>query len=1834
MRLHTLFIGFIALLLIALNIIFGSAITWFLSLALLSMFLFYSLRIQFERRLSDNYFIQKLYPDLIRQQKEKEIVSTNYQLNRFARLLLPSLFLTLLFIGALFTVKRVMNPGGDHPYFVNTDYYAISNTGVGFTKSIDLQGLDQEKNDSIASSFTIQANQQGYIGRSSQFYTPIFQKVDESHARVVNPIFDSEIQQEFSLHDAQNQLIIKLNSISKDEVDYQISLQSNDVTLLHEMNLGDHFDDVIHIKDKPLKKGKSLYNLFIQNTQFNSSKAESKQLLESLLLSMGESYLIRNYSVKGESRGLLFFPGHEFLEEGWAMKLQETQQTAKLQHQFTLSADQFFFVGFNQESHKMKLGHLKCSDYQIESTTLQHALWFDYPPRYSLKDWNEENTTRKGFIRFMTDDPNYPVHSSIKAGFLFPKIGSTSNNTLSGYLRYQSDAPNTPLQISYVDANLQQKEYQPVNGKFALRQSNGDSFSLFELRDFSDHGYSYSHILLYITLLYLLILSILLFKPGKGLDRIEYIIWAAVFSLIVYRFILWWRVATFPPIEQISKHELENTLIRFDFNLMGNLYLPIPLTILWMALATLLLAAWRTEKIRTQLQTLVASWRNKVIFHKQDTIRYAIVLGACFVLFLLGKSLHIEILVRTFSILVPMAAYLVFSIQHSQQHIELFESSHHASKFKRTVTNFFSFALRSQVSLFSLMTCAFLFMTDKGFGVVFILFLLLKTVVLSFLKKTYQSSKVSLPDMFFKPSNSWVYGLIALSIYLVLIYFKSLFYYAAAYKLISLLCFLLLASGVLLLSKLKSYFKYGILIFTGIYALLIAVPFTREKVDGFVQQRIRHVVYRASIIHQSLDELISRNAYGSFAEQKIMETAENQWFINSYVQKKFDTHKTINLRPHFKGGVDFTTQTRDVIAARYIIGEQGSMVMYLILLLFLVPLILYLLSFQFKNKELIYKESYAGIVSLMLVFTLCLFVWLTSTNRFVFFGQDLPFLSLTSKLSVLLPLMLMLVPLLLKPAPIQSRKLDLGAGATRYLLFFGIIGLTAFTTILPNELASEKFSVVIDKTEQVIEQRLNAILSTLQDNMDGASGRKKYTYLQLIEQLKKAPEFSTLRDTSDTYTKSLLTLLVEKPMLAFRPENPLYMRYDQQRYVANYNRHLYLELPPYESNDIWKGKILSAPNAASRQEALLHINKNEWIISSPFSYHDVNSIFHIVVAPSSWFADASHPRAFINVANAPRTSKTKLIWIDQDNPTYKYQKVNDYVNEIEPGQLVYTSIGQKPFLISFDNQHANTFAKSIQVNGKDKMVFPLEEKFFWMYHFGNAVKTAYSSTDSSRHDIELTFDFDLSRDLAQAIKTRYAKRTSKSRRFKFAVTVADGDGNIRLMLDHADNRKMLNPNDERGIARLAQQHFFFSDTRNERDQWGNTNLLNMYLGPGSSIKPLTTAAITSQLHVEWDQLNMMPALASSLNAENSIEQYAGLKLTHPWLNSHGDAYAASTDLNSFIARSSNFYQSIMLFLGSYQKKDFYKNGRYSLRNVLAAAGRSNAFPRIQLGESVFGLPTYSSKKWPHSNNGIFYFGHEESLLANGLASNLNLRVKDHDKNDFTVSTRNRVNFTDSMIYAALQKKQSSSYFWSFPEESYFLQMNRSMKDVQQNFSVGLKNTTLGGYPYQITPFKMAEMYGSLVSNNAYYRIHITEQKNKKQAWTNDSTWKSGEYSRFLSSTVFQGMHQVIYGANGTFKELQSFCNQYPDFYFYAKTGTIDEADDGQSIDSKRLALIITDVPLHEGIPDHPPKFYVIYFTMDHARNHDTDMYKQILTQVMNSTSFKNYFAQTHETNLH
>ena len=65
------------------------------------------------------------------------------------------------------------------------------------------------------------------------------------------------------------------------------------------------------------------------------------------------------------------------------------------------------------------------------------------------------------------------------------------------------------------------------------------------------------------------------------------------------------------------------------------------------------------------------------------------------------------------------------------------------------------------------------------------------------------------------------------------------------------------------------------------------------------------------MVHNLLFEL----KYNSFNEQKIVETATCEPFINSYIDENktdFVNSKKINFRPHFNKGVSYITQTRDV----------------------------------------------------------------------------------------------------------------------------------------------------------------------------------------------------------------------------------------------------------------------------------------------------------------------------------------------------------------------------------------------------------------------------------------------------------------------------------------------------------------------------------------------------------------------------------------------------------------------------------------------------------------------------------------------------------------------------------------------------------------------------------------------------------------------------------------------------------------------------------------------------------------------------------------------------------
>ncbi|MNE95285.1 hypothetical protein D3C80_1933510 [compost metagenome] len=104
----------------------------------------------------------------------------------------------------------------------------------------------------------------------------------------------------------------------------------------------------------------------------------------------------------------------------------------------------------------------------------------------------------------------------------------------------------------------------------------------------------------------------------------------------------------------------------------------------------------------------------------------------------------------------------------------------------------------------------------------------------------------------------------------------------------------------------------------------------------------------------------------------------------------------------------------------------------------------------------------------------------------------------------------------------------------------------------------------------------------------------------------------------------------------------------------------------------------------------------------------------------------------------------------------------------------------------------------------------------------------------------------------------------------------------------------------------------------------------------------------------------------------------------------------------------------------------------------------------------------------------------------------------------------------------------------------------------------------------------------------------------------------------------KGMSDVINGANGTGKRLSGLKAKYSNYFFYAKTGTINEqTSKGKS--SRRLIVIVADRDLTSAANIGHARLYGWYFTVDHTGDFDWDLVNRIISQSVESQSFKYYF---------
>lgn len=1793
-------------------------------------------------RIIDGVAFQKYFPHL----DKSALNAKRRQSYGFIATFLGLTLLTLTFLGSVYVLKKYQQPSESKPYFNNADYHAVSNIGVAFDQSLTLStNANQISVDGLWSNengtFKAKQTSDGHFELNfDHYFEPVFsKKTADGDFSPANNIFRKPIKDNFTI--SNDSISIHCTNIKTiDEAPfwkrligkhqlrniYSITISCEAKSILRQLNLHSSFQDEIEVSDVPLEKGKKLYTILIENEGFVSKKAQSKQVLERILQNIGDAYLLTNHNLEGENTQT-FFPTKEFFENNYSLKIDDSNVAPMLQSKATVEANSKFFIGFYNIRKQYFFTAIDKNKYPNSSKSA--VLMFDFPQFFALSTQKDAVEIGTKQVRFLNNHYTQLLNSSLKEGFLFHEnLRNARSNLFSGTMIYTINQAGVDFSGELTD-NFENDERELAFKKdFILNSQDRNYEWLFHVRDFSENGFSLNKNLLYLSILYLLLVFTLLFNAGENLDRIEPIIFTVIYALLTYRFVLLWRVATFPPLENISKYELENTLIQFDFTI-GSITLPVPLTFLVPAIFIVLLNLYRSQKsaisrLLNRLNTLPS--KQYLFIH----IGLLLVCGA----FIFTK---IDIVVRIFGIFIPLVSYLFFSLKINQQSdFQTSFVSHFSNKFLRFIHRFLHYLVENHEFYLTFATFLFFAIFDRGFGVLFLLFHLLKNIFISFLRKPYSAQSGSRWSMFWQPNNYWIYGIISLLIYLLFIGYKPLFHKLLIHRNALLIVVIAFTAIYLYLTKPKKH-QFKILGVGLALILVLVIPFSRNIVDKLIDDQIKSVAQRASLIYQPIDDLIAENNYNSFKERKIIETAEGQWFINSYLNKTQNESKRIDFKPHFNRGVNYSTQTRDVVLPRFVIAEFGSLIVYLLLMLLAIPMLIHLMGYQLyqqssNNDVKLAPQSYSGSIALIFVFTLGFFVWLASTNRFVFFGQDFPFLSLTSKLSLLLPLTLFFIPLLNKPIERRIRTIAPKYDFTRYGIFFGTVAAFLLVSGRSNNLREENFQITLNKTEKAINNDLNSLFNNIQDTLK-TSNRTAFNKENMIPQdlskilavLVKSEEYKELYDKSDDYSQSIFDILSKNPALAFKQDSPIYIRYDNDRYQSVYNRHLYLELPPYQDKTAWKGNLYQESSDSTVYPILKIHNRTITGNQFPFFAGSEGGTLKVAVLPPTWFVDISEPIVLLNVQNEVKRKNTTIDIISSQKEEVLSQDISGFVNKFDIDELAQVSEEKKHFLVSFSKNNNYAFMGNYWVNGKQRMVYPMGEKLFWAYNYTNALKAAYTADTLLKANATISLDYVLNKQVNDTILYSFKNKFKNIPNFKFAVMAADGDGKIRLMQDYVKNRKIIDPNNALAIEEMNQKYFFFSNNKNERDQWGNTNLLHLAYGPGSSIKPLVFASIASQLNAGWENLILQSSDQFAVqqgDTKESVNQYGGYVLPKRkgWIDEHGEHWGSINPVQ-YLQTSSNFYHSALLFLGSYHREDFKRNNQYKIENVLSSKLNDpiNQFPALEVSGVSYRLRPFNEKAWPRSSKDeSTYFGNEKSLLAVGIDKNLGLIVEDIDKTDKNIKDKGRVNYADTIVFEKLRQQQVGGFLWSFPEQSYFIQAERKHPNKLTNFFNGLKNPTLGGTPYNVTPLKMTEMFGKMISQNKDYSLHLTNHDFSQSTWKIDSTWNNG-FADFMRSNVLKGMQHVLLGG-GTAAGMFGGTNVYRNYYCYAKTGTIKE---GKQNDSKRLALIISKNDLLQD-SDQPNKFYVVYFTANEADNQEWAVYRAIVNQIMESESFKNY----------
>ena len=320
-------------------------------------------------------------------------------------------------------------------------------------------------------------------------------------------------------------------------------------------------------------------------------------------------------------------------------------------------------------------------------------------------------------------------------------------------------------------------------------------------------------------------------------------------------------------------------------------------------------------------------------------------------------------------------------------------------------------------------------------------------------------------------------------------------------------------------------------------------------------------------------------------------------------------------------------------------------------------------------------------------------------------------------------------------------------------------------------------------------------------------------------------------------------------------------------------------------------------------------------------------------------------------------------------------------------------------------------------------------------------------------------------------------------------------------------------------------------------------------------------------------------------------------------------------------KSSNVYNAVMAYVGSFplqklQDKNFLK--------IAPTHDSISLFNRVStdiMGEEyrdVFPVLRNGNNTWMSLNRPIQKDYIEQSALQLQLKKIFGMGSDVYDEGS---------GYGGSVSLASdLIERTNKSNGYAYAEYSYLSASERG-KMLMEN---AVRSTAIGAQKvWEVTPLKMAEMFGRLTSLNQDYTLTLSAEKVKEHEIQIYKSFSKGyEEARPLQ---LEGMNRVISSegtAHGMTANLQIeqkvdkvVC--YGKYYLYAKTGTIN-SDPENHTDRHRLGVVIANRDLSKMPIDKldEVKFYVVYFTFNRTGQFGT--YATILKEIMESDTFKRY----------